>query len=310
MKTLAATFGVLMSLAAAPTGFSANIIWVSDLLNTGTNTVGAGPYPDQGFVDLLTGAGHSVTRFNPANDTSLSAAEIATLNASNLVIIGRSIASAAFDPAGAPAPDRARLWNTAITKPVLVTNTYMTRASRLGWFTGSTQPDQVLNTLTFPTQANPGLAAARSFIIGSAAMTGNTTTNSITQAITYSDGAVDVRGTSLINEAPVAGGTVIASTAGSGGFIVSWPAGTAVRAGADVLAGYRMQFLAGNRESATAPNTTIGHAGFENLTAEGEGMFLRAVQVALNNGVIPEPATATFLLLAGSVFLRRRRRSV
>jgi hypothetical protein len=318
MKTLAATLGALVSLTTGTTGFSASIIWVSDQLPIGSGTSdntaatgifgsGAGPYPDQGIVNLLTAAGHTVTRFNPSDANPLSATDLTTLNAANLVIIGRSIASASFDTAA-----ETLAWNTGITKPLIATNTYMTRASRLGWFVGSTQPDQVLNPLTFTNPANP----VQAFIIGSTAMTGSTTTNSITHAVTYANAAVDIRGISEITDAPVAGATEIANTsvaAATGRYIVSFPAGTAVGTGAgspsvgQVLGGYRMQFLVANRESADAPNNVIGSAGFENLTAEGEAMFLRAVTVALNNGAIPEPATATLLLLAGGALMRRRR---
>lgn len=70
-----------------------------------------------------------------------------------------------------------------------------------------------------------------------------------------------------------------------------------------------MQFLAGNRESTTAPNNPIGSAGFENLTPEGELLFLRSVDIAINNGnvPIPEPATVTLAAIAALPLLRRRR---
>ena len=75
------------------------------------------------------------------------------------------------------------------------------------------------------------------------------------------------------------------------------------------LGGFRMQFLAGNRESPNAPNNNVGSAGIENLTADGETMFLRAVVLAANNGAIPEPGTAALAALASLALLRRRRRS-
>jgi hypothetical protein len=89
-------------------------------------------------------------------------------------------------------------------------------------------------------------------------------------------------------------GTVLATT------------GTGAVAAGQVLGGYRLQFLAGNRESATAPNGGVRNAGFENFTPVGEQMFLRAVTLAANNG-IPEPGTTALAGLAGLALLRRRR---
>jgi hypothetical protein len=307
-------------LLAVPSGYSANIIWVSDLLPIGSGTSdntggtangvfgpGPGPYADQGVINLLTSVGHSVTRFNPADSaTVLSAGELTQLNAADLIIVGRSIGSGSFDAAA-----ETLAWNTLITKPMINTNSYLTRNSRLGWFVGSNLPDQVAHNLTFTNPADPVSA----YIIGTAAMTGNTTTNSITEAIVFPDAAVDARGISIITDAAVPGATEIATSvvgAATGRFIVSLPAGTVLGAGAgpsngQVLGGYRMHFLIGNRESGTAPNNTVGSAGFENLTPEGEGMFLRAVEVALHNGAVPEPTTAALLLLGAGSLLRRRR---
>jgi hypothetical protein len=312
------TLFVIAAFASATPIPAASIVWVSDLMPIGSGTSdndggaegvfggGAGPYADQGIVDLLSGAGHTVTRFNPSNASPLSAANVAALNTYDLVIIGRSIGSGSFDSAAETLE-----WNTSITKPLISTNTYMSRASRLGWFVASNQPDQVLNTLTF---TNP-TDEVSSYISGSTAMSGGTMVNSYTEAVVFPDAAVDIRGISTITDAPVTGATTIATGpvgAATGRFIVSLPSGTTLTPGSgpgnnQVLGGYRMMFLVGNRESGTAPNNAIGSAGFENLTAEGEGMFLRAVTVAANNGVIPEPGTAALLLLGASSLLRRRR---
>jgi hypothetical protein len=307
---------LLLSVAFSASSLASNIIWISDQLPIGSGTSdhdggtngifggGAGPYPDEGIISLLTTAGHSVTRFNPSNTASLTAADIATLNLSDLLIIGRSIASASFDSAAETLP-----WNTQITKPMMVTNTYISRSIRLGWYaSGTNQPDVVTNLLTFTNPADPVSA----YLIDGISMNGSTTANSVTEAITYPDSAVDIRGTSLITDPVVPGATVIAGAiSGTAPFIVSVPAGTALAgtSAGQTLAGYRMQFLVGNRESATAPNNNIGSAGFENLTPDGEGMFLRAVEVAANNGLvpIPEPSVAALVGLAGLALCRRRR---
>ncbi|MGI8605484.1 MAG: PEP-CTERM sorting domain-containing protein [Verrucomicrobiales bacterium] len=310
------SFLLLFSLALGAVCPAANIVWISDQLPIGSGTTdhdggasgifgpGAGPYPDEGFITLLSSAGHTVTRFNPSNTTPLNAADIAALNASDLLIIGRSIGSGSFDSAAETLP-----WNTLITKPLLVTNTYISRSSRLGWYaSGPTQSDVVSNPLTFTNPAD----AVSTYLIDGISMAGSTTTNSMTEAIIYPNLAVDIRGISLITDPVVAGATVIASSAANAAstFIASWPAGTTLAgtsSAGQVLSGYRMQYLAGNRESATAPNNTVGSAGFENFTPDGEGMFLRAVTVAINNGAIPEPASAALLALAALSVLRRRR---
>lgn len=254
---------------------------------------------------MLTAAGHTVSRFNPANANPLSAAEVATLNASDLLIMARSIGSGSFDSAAETLP-----WNTQITKPMLMTNTYISRNIRLGWYaSGTNQPDVVTNMLTFTSTVDPVSA----YLIGGISMSGLTTSNSVTEAITYPDTAVDIRGTSLITDPLVPGATLIASSAGaaSSTYIASWPAGTALAgtSAGQALAGYRLQFLAGNRESATPPNNTVGSAGFENLTPNGEAMFLRAVLLAANNGVVPIPEPGVIALVALTAFglLRRRR---
>lgn len=308
-----------------------NIAWVGDqFVRTGTADTsdangtpngtfggGSGPYSDDSFVSLLSGAGHTVTRYNPPDNVALSAGDVASLNTFDLVIMGRSLGSGSYDSAA-----EANAWNVQITKPLMITNSYLTRSSRLGWFSTSgapVQPDQVLNPLTFLNPADP----VSSYLIGSAALTGNTTVDTITENFNFpNDGALDARGISNLTGSTInAGGTVIATsfiTASSltSPYIAYLPAGTtlattgtgAVAAG-QVLGGYRMQFLAGIREAASGVNAGVRNAGYESFTAEGEQMFLRAVALAGNNGVIPVPEP-TGLALAGAAalgLLRRRR---
>lgn len=290
MKKPRALLCLALLVAFAPALPAANIVWVSDQLNDT-----AGQLPDQGFINLLTAAGHNVTRSFAATP------DAGALNASSLVILGRSGASGSFDTAA-----ETLVWNS-LTVPVLSTNSYFSRSNRLGWFTGGpTQPDQISNPLTFSS--------------GSVAdyLKGSSSGGSITQAVTFPDSTVDIRGTSLITDTPVTGSTTIATTlagAVTAPYIVSWPAGTALAgtSAGQTLGGYRLMFLAGNRESGTAPNNGIGSAGYENLTAEGEAMFLRAVELAINKGVVPvpEPGAASMGLLAllGLTLRRSRQQS-
>ena len=305
---------------------SKTIAWVSDQLvqnagsdasdNDGTPlgrfSSGAGPYADEAFVTLLRNAGYSVTRYNPPNNTPLPADEVTTLNTFDLVILSRGIGSGSFDSAA-----EALAWNSSITKPLLCTNTYLTRSNRLGWFSAATptsapvQPDQLLNPLTFTDLSSP----VQAYLATGLALTGSTTNDSITEVINFpvtapNNGAADVRGISNLTGSTInAGGTVLANaiiTASSNAnspFIASLPSqtiltttGTAAVAAGQALGGYRLQFLAGIRESATAPNNGVRNAGFESMTVEGEKMLLRAIALAMNSGVVPADADADGLI--------------
>jgi hypothetical protein len=253
-----------------------SIVWVSDLLTNATT----GRLPDENLVDLLKVNGHAVTRYNPPDAGAIPPADVALLNAADLVILGRSIGSAAFDTAA-----EAGAWNTNVTKPLLCMNGYLTRSNRLGWFTGNGIPDGLTSVLNFNNPADP----VSTFILGNTPLTNNTTTNAIFQQIPLPAGGID-RGMSANTDAPVPGATPLAATLtpSNGQFLVSWPAGTVLTgvSTGQVLAGYRMQFLAGNREAAPGPDNTVASAGFNNLTVLGESLFLRAVLVAANGGVV------------------------
>jgi hypothetical protein len=317
---LCAALGLCLSAMLAP---AANILWVSDQVpanpagNAATSdnnatpgaavfTSGAGPYPDAGLVSLLTGSGHTVTRMNPSDTAALTAAELNTINTGyNLVIIGRSISSNAFNSAALAAA-----WNTGVTIPLLSTNTFASRRGRLGWFTNAAGTGELGGVLTSAvTFANPADPVA-SYLIGATAMTGATTTNSLYEAV---PGLTGDRGENFVDgtHTVITGGTAIARGSNNGHAIATFPAGsTAVALGTtnQTLGGYRVFFAAGNQEAAASPGNGIGNAGYDNLTAEGEQMFLRAVTLALNNGVIPEPGSVILGLTGLSLILRRRTR--
>lgn len=278
------------------------ICWVSDQLpvNSGTSdnnggtvgrfTSGTGPYADEGFISLLTGAGHTVTRYNPPDTpTVLSNADVAQLNTFDLVVLTRALNSSALDSAV-----EAEAWNVRITKPLMCTNVFLVRRIRLGWFTGTTGNGELggnvySSALVFPDISNP----ASAWLTQGTDMTGDTTTESLYHQITSFTNPD--RGQNFMTNAhlPLPGATVLATAAINGGYAaVSIPAGsTAVALGTtnQVLGGYRMLFTAGNQEPGTAPENVIGNAGFDNLTPTGEVMFLRAVALAMNSGVVPGP---------------------
>jgi hypothetical protein len=253
---------------------AADIIWVSDI----TDPNGA----DKGFVDLLTSAGHNVTRADMP--TTLGAAEIAQLNAADLVIAGRANASSQFQDANGV------IWNSQVTSKVIAMSAYLVRDNRMRWVTGNDLPDS-------------GPTPLRAAIAGHPIFAGVALNPDGTMVDNYN--VMIDRGTSTNTNPPV-GGTVIAwnpsvQTGGNLGVaIAEWPAGTTIGGGM-VLAGYRMLFNAGSREASGA---SVPDAGVLDLTPAGQRVFLNAVNYAI---AIPEPSTA-LLGLVGILFIAMRLR--
>lgn len=255
----------------------ASIVWVSDAPAPGFSGPGTN-LTDQGFITLLQAAGYNVTRYNSpdAAATTMTPDEIAALNTNDLVIIGKAVTSTPFTGA------QGAQWNSAITKPLICVNAYLTRQNRLGWFGGNNSiPDSTTSRLT---AAVTNLVTE--FLFAGVDMSGVTTVELYDQLID--------RNSTHILDPMVAGGQALATTTfareDNGSLataiaIAEWPAGTAVRNGADILGGYRLYFSTSHRESAAAPNGVPTHSGRENLTPTGENIFLRAVQHALGNGV-------------------------
>jgi hypothetical protein len=275
---------------------AANIAFVSDandpLAGAGdANTfrgffpAGSG-YSDSGFVTILQNAGHNVIRFNQPNAPAqlLTEAEITALNTNDLVIISKTVNSGAYQQG------QGDQWNTRITAPLIDCTVYHARNNRLGWFASNEGPDGTPAVLSAMLSGDPANDAVIDYLFGGVAMNGTNT------AYPY-DEFLD-RNTSHISGAPVTGGIVYSTTTyvredgnvtpAFGYVMVGFPAGTAVRFGTNILAGYRMLFVAGTRESGAAPGNNVGlNAGRENLSPTGENIYLRAVEVALRNGAAP-----------------------
>ena len=277
---------------------AANILWVSDAPpGTANNGVFSGPgtsFTDQGFVTLLQNAGHNVNRFNSSDSQNfgLTAAELNAINTNDLIIIGRATGSAAFQQTGTPSGQGSN-WNVSITRPLICMSPFLVRtlagaANRLGWFAGDGITDDTPSVLS---AINPS-SAATDYLFGGVNMNETNTAQLYTEPVD--------RNTSNLPGAPVNGSVMLArvnylrednSAAASGSAIVGFPSGTPVAGGSNILAGYRMFFAGGSRESATVPNGIGLYTGRENLTPVGENVFLRAVQLAINSGV--PPATVT-----------------
>ena len=287
MKKLVSLFCLFVFLA---TGIchSADVTWVSfhdsDSPSADAAAAGLTAAADIGYTDLLTANGHSVTRF--LTHEPLTVADIDQLNASDLVIISRSVNSGQYDP---PTD-----WNTKVSAPVIAMSGYILRSSRLNLTDGTSMVDTTGPlTLMADDPAHP--------VFNGVDIDGANNVASIGDVVTE-NGALQ-RGIS-INMANVVGGSVIAtstesSTAG-GPVIAEWPAGATLNNG-EILAGPRMTFLSGSREVDGVSSQT---AGLYDLTPVGETMFLNAVQ----HMAVPEPSSAIMVGFALMFLTLARRR--
>ncbi|MEK7996628.1 MAG: hypothetical protein AAB403_22730, partial [Planctomycetota bacterium] len=224
--------------------------------------------PDKGYTDLLKANGYDVTRYIQTGTP-----DVNVLNAADLVIVSRSVASGSYQNAAATR------WNTTVSAPMMILNGYTTRKSRLGFNVGSTIPDTTGDiSLTANDPAHP--------IFAGITLTNGTMNNPYAGVLKYADG-VAARGISIVTEAATPGGTVLATLSAASGtvpagamVIAEWPAGATVThdtgAVADVLAGPRLVLLTGSREAASGKSSET--AGMYDLYPDGEQLFLNAVK--------------------------------
>ena len=246
-------------------------MWVSDNGPIGFSGPTANSFDDAFITNLLWSAGHNVIRYNQdnANNNLMTQADIDALNTNDLIIVGRSQASGEF------ANQRGTSWNQSVTKPVIISSPFLTRAAQLGWFSGGGN-------------ANTGSPTALGLLdpsnVRTAYLFDGVELNGTNTVQAY-DEAMD-QNTSITPDTTQGGGVIYARTLNAviGVAIADWPAGAVLRSGTNTLAGYRMFLAAGSREVA---NTAVSNAGKETLSPMGEQVFLRAVLLAANNGVPP-----------------------
>ena len=286
--------GLLLGLVLVGPASAANIAFVSASPTDGSAPPDAASQGytsavDQGYVDLLTNAGHTVTRYLTQSPDQ---AFIDTLATNDLVVVSRQVGSGDFQDA----PEVA-LWSS-LPKPTIYMSGYIVRANRLQLMSGNTIPDTgagdppVAGPVTLTAQV-PGHP-----IFDGITLDGSNNMDFADYPVTTPMG-VTMRGISAVTEPPAGGGTTLATVGNAGelasgaSLIAYWPAGDTL--GANVLAAPRMTFLSGTREP-TSPNPLV-LAGEFDLTAAGSDLFLNAVGFM----AIPEPSSALLVLISGLV---------
>ena len=257
------------------------IVWVSfhgadDVPSADAADAGFTEAPDKGYTDLLKGAGYSVTRF-----ITTSTPDVAVLEAADLVITSRSVNSGDYSN------DGATTWN-GVRAPMIITGGYPLRSSRMGFTTGTDMPDTTGDIQLVVSDPNHPIFAG-------IALTDGVMDNPFAGVVVYpTDGTTLARGISINNSPVDDEGTVLAMIAAPadantpangpiGGMVIGeWPAGAVLEhsggAGADVLAGPRLVFLTGSRETSGIDSET---AGLYDLYEDGAQMFLNAVAYML-----------------------------
>ncbi|MCL5282263.1 MAG: hypothetical protein M1376_20450, partial [Planctomycetes bacterium] len=249
------------------------VLWVSfhgsDAPSTAAAGVGFTEAPDKGYTDLLKANGYNVVRY-----VQTGTPDLAVINAADLVIVSRSVASSSFQNAAADT------WN-GVTAPLMILNGYIARKNRMGLNTGNTIPDTTGDiALAIKDAAHP--------IFAGIGLTGDTMTNPFAGIAAYPDGS-KCRGISIVTDAANAEGKVLATvSAGSttgpaeAMVIAEWQAGATLThdggAGTNTLGGHRLVFLTGGREADGKSSET---AGVYDLTPDGAQMFLNAVAYML-----------------------------
>ncbi|MCH8192707.1 MAG: CHRD domain-containing protein, partial [Planctomycetes bacterium] len=249
----------------------ANIILVTEAHDIDED----GVQDDQGFIDLLRGAGYAVDvqldrwkqlegqDANDANDY------VAELNAADLVIVSRSSNSGNYDDGNEPT-----LWN-GVTSPLLQMSAYLPRSSRWRWIDSTSISNQEAPIMIVVDANHPVLAGVEVDPDG---------------LVFPLDGSVGSGMTSFLATADAGNGSVIATTLGGDIWVAEWAAGAEFYEGSgQVAGGHRMVFFAGTQEVGVTP------WGGMNLTAAGIQMYLNAVAY-----MIPDPPAALTATLTGT----------
>lgn len=275
---------VVLALLLGSTAQATDIVWVSfhsadDTPGSGAAGAGFTTATDKDYTDLLRAEGFTVTRY-----VTTGTPDAALLNAADLVIISRSVASSGYQN------DAATRWNQ-ITAPMMILGGYVIRQNRMGFSTGNNIPDTTGDiALTVSDPAHP--------IFTGIPLTNGTMTNPFAGVVNHPTTGALMRGISIVTDAPNANGTVLATvSSGSNGpagamVIGEWLAGVTVThaggAGTDTLGGPRLVFLTGSRETSGVSSET---AGYYDLHPDGAKLFINAVRYM--TGTLLDPGAAS-----------------
>jgi hypothetical protein len=264
--SLLLVLGLCMTCAQA-----AKIVWVGDSIDINAD----GTPDDYQWVSWLQAQGHTVD-VQRAYWTTLDATKIATLNAADLIIVSRATSSGSYNTNAAEITQ----WSS-ITKPLILLNAYLVRGTgttRWFWVNSGT-----INNLVGPVMQAVELSHP---IFTGISLNAN-------NQVAIVDGTTGTGQTSFIGTIDVGNGTLLARTVtGTNAWIVEWDSGNAFYAGSSQTpAAKRLLFCAGTQETAPQPQ------GVFNLTAEGQKLFLNAINYMLGilrrkKATNPTPANA------------------
>ena len=231
------------------------VIFVTSVKDNDKN----GVQDDVSWVDWLKAEGYNVDA-RPGNwSDPLDANEIAELNAADLIIASRGMATGDFDGA------ETAKWN-ALTTPILCTNAWMIRNNRWKWMNSGDARKDGDSPLMMVTDAN----------------------HPIFVGVTIDqDGLADVLDPNagsghtsfLFDYLDPGNGTMLAMSLGlyTTAWIVEWPAGVEYYAGAaEIAGGKRMLFMAGTQDdpyTVSATDANIMPVGVFNLNANGQQLL-------------------------------------
>ena len=253
----------------ANTAFAEKIVWVSagDLDTTGVAW-------DQGFIDILEGAGYEVQTEGGTMTGELTSEQIETLESGDLIIIGRGCSSGDYNY-----PDS---WNEII-KPMICTTAYFSRLTRWNW----------IGTDALIGDGNSG--APLMHVDEPSHPIFNGVTLDADNNVQILDGSVGSGHTSLAATEDWGYGELLSTVVEPYSvWIVYWPQDSEFNSSSIYYAANdRLLFACGTRESTESPANPAHGWGMYNRTPEGEKMFLNAVAFMLGivDDVDDAPAT-------------------